>query len=253
MMKKMICALVACAMLLCAACAFAAPNPMVESSYSEILTKLGLGILAPGAAQEAQWFIIDDDLAQVGFSIYEIPYTLRAKAASAAEDISGMYFSSGDETKVNILWNEGSYRAEDGVGARVMWYDAQNGVAYSLSCEDAGIEKDTLVEYAADAYRYCAKGAIVTLAGTQSADEYTWAAINYDPSKLTISAPVYEAGEEGGQYTFAVAGVQADTTDTLTLVYYRTEAGLDSAVEMRNCTVTVDSEYNVTLTEDAVG
>ena len=121
MMKKMICALVACAMLLCAACAFAAPNPMVESSYSEILTKLGLGILAPGAAQEAQWFIIDDDLAQVGFSIYEIPYTLRAKAASAAEDISGMYFSSGDETKVDILWNEGSYRAEDGVGARVMW------------------------------------------------------------------------------------------------------------------------------------
>ena len=47
--------------------------------------------------------------------------------------------------------------------------------------------------------------------------------------------------------------MQADTTDTLTLVYYRTEAGLDSAVEMRNCTVTVDSEYNVTLTEDAVG
>lgn len=251
MLKKKFITLLLCAAMMVGAGALAAPNPMAESSYSDILANLGFQLLAPGAAQEAEWFIIDGKLAQVSFSIYEAPYTLRAQAAAQDEDISGMYFSGGEETPVSILWNEGSFHAEAGVGARVKWYDAANGVAYSLGCEDAGVDKDMFVSYAADAFRYCAKGATIELAGDASTG-YIWAAMNYDPEKLSVSAPVYEE-KDSGVYTIAVAGEQANVQDAVTLAYYCPELGLDSVTEMRNFTVSVDADYNVTLSEESAG
>ena len=63
MLKKKFIALLLCAAMMVGAGALAAPNPMAESSYSDILANLGFQLLAPGAAQEAEWFIIDGKLA----------------------------------------------------------------------------------------------------------------------------------------------------------------------------------------------
>ena len=76
--------------------------------------------------------------------------------------------------------------------------------------------------------------------------------MNYDPEKLSVSAPVYEE-KDSGVYTIAVAGEQANVQDAVTLAYYCPELGLDSVTEMRNFTVSVDADYNVTLSEESAG
>ena len=76
--------------------------------------------------------------------------------------------------------------------------------------------------------------------------------MNYDPEKLSVSAPVYEE-MDSGVYTIAVAGEQANVQDAVTLAYYCPELGLDSVTEMRNFTVSVDADYNVTLSEESAG
>lgn len=251
MLKKKFFALLLCAAMAVSVGALAEGTMSAASSYSEILNRLGLQLIAPGAAQEAAWYVIDGGIAQVGFSIYEAPYTLRAKAAAQDEDISGMTFGEGAETLVSVLWNEGSFRAEEGVGARVRWHDALNGVAYSLSCEDAGVDGGTLAEYAADAYRCCAKGVSVELPGDESTG-YIWGAMNYDVEKITVSAPIYEE-TESGRYIFVIAGEQANVEDAVSFVYYCPEQGLGSVTAIRNFSVRIDGDYNAEISEESAG
>lgn len=255
-MKKWFCLLMVCAITaLSGTAAMALPNPVVESSFTEVVNTLGFTLAAPGAAEDISWSVIDGKLAQARYSIYDVAFTLRAQASDKAEDISGLYFASGDQTPVQIVWCDGQYQAEADVGARIVWYDATNGVAWSLSCENAAIDMEILAGCARESFLFAAKGAPITLEGNPTTG-YQWDAMNFDLEALSVSAPIYEmepSAEQvsgaGGTYTFVVAGAQPGSESDLTLLYYRSWEGLGSAVDSRDYHVTVDGDYNVTLEE----
>lgn len=250
MMKKLLSLVVAVCMLLCGMSvpALAMANPVTSSSFADVLNTLGFALLAPEGAQNLSWSVVDGRMAQLQFVLDGDAYTLRACGADTALDVSGMYFTSGEDAAADVFSLQAAFRAQEGVGARVCWFDDADGVAFSIACDNAMIGQELLQRYARSAYSYCAKSCVVALE-TGLDENYIWEATGYDPAKLTVSQPVSEAGA----YTFAVAGVSADVTDQLVFVHYDPAVGLDSAVQLSTYQVNVDGSGNVSMEEMAAG
>ncbi len=75
------------------------PNPVVEVTGSEDFEALGFTIHAPENAENVQYSIIADTIAQIDFTLSGRSYTYRA--AQTDEDISGVY-ETFDETEQSL-------------------------------------------------------------------------------------------------------------------------------------------------------
>lgn len=250
MMKKTVCLLVALGMLFCGLSAQAAESSsaLQSSTFAEVLNTLGISLFAPGEAEDAAWSVINEKIAQLTFTLDGVSYSLRASGASAADDISGMNFTEGEDETVDVVGCTGGFRSQEGVGSRILWYDALNGVAFSLGCQDKVIEKDAMVSEASEAYRYCMQGTLVSLEADQG-ENYVWEAMGNDAEKTIVSQPV----NESGAYTFAIAPLSASIEDTVTFVYYDPAQGLESATKQCTYQVVVDSNFFASLEEQAAG
>ena len=114
------------------------PNPLKETDAEGIMQKLGLEFGIPEGAGEVSYYIINDETAEMRFTMDATNFTARIKPSAEFEDISGMYY---DWTATNDTWKvqhcdalNMSYISETEDDAMVtLWYDAAPGLMYSLS------------------------------------------------------------------------------------------------------------------------
>lgn len=126
-------------------------SPMNPSSAEEILKELGFNMITPVGAKDIAYSIIDysggenlgmeENIAQVDFTLDGIEYTYRARSAAEWTDISGSYLNWDEEVDTNVSYTVGkTFIAEDTqfpgeepekVGV-ILWFDAVHYIQYSL-------------------------------------------------------------------------------------------------------------------------
>lgn len=118
-------------------------NPMVESTPEEIERTIGVALVPPEGANDTMFFIIGGTLGEVQFKYGETneKYSYRVQKTDEAQDISGVYITSGSMTNIDY----GSIPPltvnvdENGIIGAATWFD--NGYSYSLSVgEGASLE-----------------------------------------------------------------------------------------------------------------
>ncbi len=131
----------------------ALPNPVREVTLEALQTELGFPFQLPEEATDVAYTIINgaegqSPIAQADFTMNEAQMTCRKQKVEALTDISGMHY---DWTKTGVTAFEGvedaaiSTNGEQGI---LLWYDAAQGITYSLSM-NAGASEDALVDVAA--------------------------------------------------------------------------------------------------------
>ncbi len=111
-------------------------NPMVESGKGDIKNKTGIDFKLPEKAKNESYYMINDEIGQVGFDIGKKNYTLRAKKAEAADDFSGYYYVWTEEKDVKVNGNEAQahiYSGEEGDYGTLIWFDKDSKTALTLS------------------------------------------------------------------------------------------------------------------------
>ena len=68
------------------------PNPLKETDAEGIMQTLGLGFGVPEGAGEVSYYIINDETAEMRFTVDTARFTARIKPSAEFEDISGMYY-----------------------------------------------------------------------------------------------------------------------------------------------------------------
>lgn len=143
-MKKSICALLMAAVLaLICAPALAETglaNPWTDTTAEGVMDALGLQLGVPEGASDVTWRMIESEqLAQMDFTWYDLPYTARVKPTEAFEDISGLYYDWPEdtqmETRVGGRCDGIIRRAVDGEMTvdNCLWYDEATGLMYSVT------------------------------------------------------------------------------------------------------------------------
>lgn len=135
--------------ILCSACGQAPqaedntglPNPLKETDAEGIMQTLGLGFGVPEGAGEVSYYIINDETAEMRFTVDTARFTARIKPSAEFEDISGMYYdwtATDDTRKVQHCNAQNmSYLSETEDDVMVtLWYDTAPGLMYSLSAVD---------------------------------------------------------------------------------------------------------------------
>jgi len=120
---------------------FGMPNPMVESTFKEIVELTGSTAIIPSYCEDPKYFIYNGEMGEVQFTTEE-GYTnlsLRIKKADAFEDISGCeyeWIASFDELIGSCECKTYVYHDDDETTDDVrvcLWYDSENKIMYSLS------------------------------------------------------------------------------------------------------------------------
>ena len=111
-------------------------NPMAASNPEEILQKIGVEFLVPEGAENVQYFIISDKMAEMQFRLDGSDCSARIQPESEFTDISGMYYDWVSTENCAIGTCEGKLMSASENGKPVsccLWYDATSGLMYSLS------------------------------------------------------------------------------------------------------------------------
>ena len=138
--------------------AYGIANPWTDSDAAALEAMLGSARFSvPEGAENVIYRALEAaKLAEIRFSIDGMDYTARIQPAGAATDISGMYYDNwGDDEPCTIGGIEGmSHRATDGDKTIdvCQWYDAANGMMYSLSAEGADLDGFDIVAIAEAVY-----------------------------------------------------------------------------------------------------
>ena len=118
-------------------------NPMVEVTPEELKSTIGVALVPPEGANDTMYFVIGGNLGEVQFKYGATneKYCYRVQKTAEAQDISGVYISSGSMTNID-------YGAmppltvnvdENGSMGAATWFD--NGYSYSISMgEGASLE-----------------------------------------------------------------------------------------------------------------
>ncbi|MBQ6215385.1 MAG: hypothetical protein IJJ67_08210 [Oscillospiraceae bacterium] len=117
------------------------PNPLKETDAEGIMQTLGLEFGVPEGAGEVSYYIINDETAEMRFTVDTARFTARIKPSAEFEDISGMYYdwTATDDTRKVQHCNARnmSYLSETEDDVMVtLWYDTAPGLMYSLSAVD---------------------------------------------------------------------------------------------------------------------
>ena len=120
------------------------PNPVKETDAEGIMQTLGVEFGIPEGAEDLRYSTINDELAEMRFSLDGTEFVARIKPSAEFEDISGMYYdwtAKLDDCKVGYCDAQSmSYisETEDDVMA-VLWFDAAPGLMYSLCAVGADL------------------------------------------------------------------------------------------------------------------
>ncbi len=115
-------------------------NPWTETTAEGAMEALGLELGVPEGATDVSWRMLEEEqLAEMTFTWYELPYTARVKPADAFEDISGLYYDWPQELEcvVGGRCKGVCRRATDGdvTVDNCLWYDEATGLMYSVSAQ----------------------------------------------------------------------------------------------------------------------
>ena len=115
------------------------PNPIRESTAEDILNTLGVTFAVPEGAENVQYSVIGDSLAQMDFVWNNVECTARAEPSgeTSLKDISGFYYNWKNFAKLKVGYNEAKAnwtKDENGNSVGIcIWWDAAPGIMYSVS------------------------------------------------------------------------------------------------------------------------
>ncbi len=123
------------------------PNPIRESTAEDILNTLGVTFAVPEGAENVQYSVISDSLAQMDFVWNNAECTARAEPSgeTSLKDISGFYYNWKNSAELKVGYNDATANwTKDENGSSVgicIWWDAAPGIMYSVSMKsDANAE-----------------------------------------------------------------------------------------------------------------
>ncbi len=123
------------------------PNPIRESTAEDILNTLGVTFVVPEGAENVQYSVIGDSLAQMDFVWNKAECTARAEPSgeTSLKDISGFYYNWKNSAELKVGYNEAKAnwtKDENGNSVGIcIWWDAAPGIMYSVSMKsDANAE-----------------------------------------------------------------------------------------------------------------
>lgn len=134
------------------------PNPWTDSDKEGVLAATGFEMNPPeGATDVHYYYMAEDKLAQMDYSLDDKIWVYRMQAADEFTDISGMYYDWADVADDKVLGMDaksysyvgGEY--EDDVQV-INWYDAVPGVMYSLSAMGTDLDGMDIQVYAEQIY-----------------------------------------------------------------------------------------------------
>ncbi len=127
------------------------PNPVHESTATEILETLGITFHIPEDALNVSYSIIDAGdgkaMAQAKFTRSNVEYTYRIQSKPAFEDISGAYYEWTTVKKIEVSYCSGELRYNNGKEGICLWYDTVPGLMYSVYTGE-GADEETLMSLA---------------------------------------------------------------------------------------------------------
>ena len=132
-------------------------NPWQDLTQEELLAESGLSFGVPEGAENVIYrYLKDDDLAEMQFTIGNDEFCARIQPATEAENISGMYFQWEPEEEIQIgsctgTIGQAKTGSEDWVEL-CQWYDADQGLQYSLSVYTTDIDGLDLTALAREIY-----------------------------------------------------------------------------------------------------
>lgn len=115
------------------------PNPIRESTAEDILNTLGVTFAVPEGAENVQYSVIGDSLAQMDFVWNNAECTARAEPSgeTSLKDISGFYYNWKNSAELKVGYNEAKAnwtKDENGNSVGIcIWWDAAPGIMYSVS------------------------------------------------------------------------------------------------------------------------
>ena len=115
------------------------PNPIRESTAEDILNTLGVTFSLPEGAENVQYSVIGDSLAQMDFVWNNAECTARAEPSgeTSLKDISGFYYNWKNSAELKVGYNEAKAnwtKDENGNSVGIcIWWDAAPGIMYSVS------------------------------------------------------------------------------------------------------------------------
>ena len=118
-------------------------NPMVETDEAGFVEKTGISLKVPKGATNVKYFVIDNTLGEMRFTLDGMEFTARAKSTAAFEDISGMYYTWDVEDDAKVDRCEAKCRRHIGSDKTIdviCWFDAAPGISYSLSTEGKDLD-----------------------------------------------------------------------------------------------------------------
>ncbi|MBQ5781576.1 MAG: hypothetical protein IIW10_06495 [Spirochaetaceae bacterium] len=132
----------------------ALPNPVKQSSETELMDLLGMRFAVPMGAEDIHYSIVADKMAQMDFTYDGNQCVARIRSSVQFEDISGFFYDWENEGPVRIGWCEGEvkYNVEgDDVCGICLWWDATPGLMYSLGMR-TGATPELLQQLAEEVY-----------------------------------------------------------------------------------------------------
>lgn len=110
------------------------PNPMTPVDGASAFETLGITMDAPDGATDTAYYIINEKLTQVSFTLGGFDYTYRASATES--DISGVYDTFTDAFTVAVETADATFEtaAQNAAGGGRLATWSQGGVHYSLWC-----------------------------------------------------------------------------------------------------------------------
>lgn len=127
------------------------PNPVHESTATEILEMLGITFHIPDDALNVSYSTIDEGdgkaIAQAKFTRSNVEYTYRIQSKAAFEDISGAYHVWTTVKNIEVSYCSGELRYNDGKEGVCLWYDTVPGLMYSIYTGE-GADEEKLMSLA---------------------------------------------------------------------------------------------------------
>lgn len=123
-------------------------NPWIVTDKDGVLDATGFAVEAPEGATEVVYsYLSDSSMAQVSYTYEGNEWTYRIQPTNELTDISGMYYTWDVQEEGTVSGKDAIYYAYSDADSDtdtidnmhcihvVNWYDATNGVTYSLSAE----------------------------------------------------------------------------------------------------------------------
>lgn len=130
-------------------------NPMVETDEAGLMEQLGLRFGTAADAEDVKYFVINNSLGEMQFTLDGVELCARIQPAAEFTDISGMNYDVDTQTDVAVGGCAGklmTYAVTDTNVQALLWFDVVPGIMYSLSAQGKDLSAIDLPAIAAQVY-----------------------------------------------------------------------------------------------------